>query len=46
MKQFIDLTKKQQGLFRSIEHSFVVKHQSASVRDFVTVLGVLINKFK
>jgi len=45
MKYFKDLTPQQEMLFVRIENQFL-DHNSISVGDFVTVLGMLINKHK
>jgi len=45
MINFEDLTQIQKMLFARIENQFL-DHNSISGGDFVTVLGVLINKYK
>jgi len=45
MKHFTDLTMKQKVLFLQIENLFI-KEERYLIKDFITVLGVLINKYK
>ena len=45
MKQFTNLTREQKALFLQIENFFIAK-QEITTKDFVTLLGVLINKYK
>lgn len=43
--KYEDLTENQKRIFEQLE-KFFVTHASVTVKDFVTVLGVLINKYK
>ena len=45
MKKYMDLTREQQTLFVALENVFM-RFKQATIRDFVTTLGVLINKYK
>ena len=45
MKQFTNLTREQKVLFLKIENFFIAA-QGITPKDFVTILGVLINKYK
>lgn len=45
MKTYKNLTAVQKIIFNQIEH-FYMLHPTIQSEDFVTVLGVLINKFK
>ena len=45
MKQYKDLTEQQKKIFQKVEDIFI-SHPSVTVHDYVTVLGVVINKYK
>ena len=45
MKQYKDLNEAQKNLFNKIE-DFFVSNKSIQRKDFIKVLGILINKYK
>ena len=45
MKQYKDLSVEQKCIFDKIERIFI-EYSSITVKDFVTALGVLLNKYK
>ncbi|MBW2981941.1 hypothetical protein KY343_03620 [Candidatus Woesearchaeota archaeon] len=45
MKQYKDLNEAQKNLFNKIE-GFVMSNKSIKIKDFLKVLGILINKYK
>jgi len=45
MKKFETLSPRQKVIFYQIENVFLLD-QNYTIRDFITVLGVLINKYK